>query len=302
VAAPERTRPDRIATYDLHLHTHWSYDALTSVEAHFKRAAELGVRCIAVTEHHLTDAREEIREVGARYPTVRSIPAAELSVTVSCGAVDLVCYGLPDEPSAGLKTALDAYHAWQRESGAAFQQGMQAIGFDFTEAHHHALIDGYRPAKATAVQGYTHVRNGVLRDYFIERGFIENEDGYAPLRRRVAEAVSLPPYPDAARVIPAVHEAGGLVGIAHPYGYFGGADRERMDALRVELDLDGVECAHPGVPAELTPVYREYCVEHGLFSSGGSDAHTDEDVATVFARHLGEDAWLDELIDRLGAA
>ncbi len=87
--------------------------------------------------------------------------------------------------------------------------------------------------------------------------------------------------------------------IAHPFGYFRKDSVERMDALRLECSLDGIECAHPGVPPEFTGKYREYCERHGLFSTGGSDCHTDEDVATGFAGHGGPDEWLDEFLDRL---
>jgi predicted metal-dependent phosphoesterase TrpH len=117
--------------------------------------------------------------------------------------------------------------------------------------------------------------------------------------RRAGKAVGFPRYPAVADVIPAVKAAGALVAIAHPRGYFNECDRGRMDALRLECQLDGIECAHPGVPEELTPVYRQYCEDHGLFSTGGSDCHTEEDIAEKFALHGGPDEWLDELLDRL---
>jgi predicted metal-dependent phosphoesterase TrpH len=101
-------------------------------------------------------------------------------------------------------------------------------------------------------------------------------------------------------VVPAVKEAGLLVVIAHPSMYFDGAKRELMDRLRVECSLDGLECAHPAVPAEYWPVYRAYCVEHGLVSTAGTDCHTDEEVRKLLGRHGGEEAWLGEFLERLG--
>ena len=88
-----------IDLYDLHLHTYWSYDATTHPENYFKRARELGVRCLAVADHHILDSLEEVLEIAQDYPDVRVIPAAELSVTTSLGAVDLLCYGFSREPS-----------------------------------------------------------------------------------------------------------------------------------------------------------------------------------------------------------
>jgi len=297
----QRFMPDRFASYDLHLHSHWSYDAFAPLDLHFRWAAELGLRCISITEHHNLDSQPEIRELAARYPQVCCIPGAELSVTTSFGSQDLLCYGLPDAPPPGLKRVLDAYHEWQREWGAAFVRGMRVLGYDYTEEHQHEVLDAYRPEKTIRVQGYTHVRNGTLADYFVKRGFISDIEGYQPLKARAIDAVGWVPYPRVEDVVPAVHEAGGVVALAHPYGYFGGDDREKMDGLREECALDGLECAHPGVPPDYTPIYRAYCEERGMFSVGGSDAHNEEDFEARFARHLGEDAWLDEFLKRLEA-
>jgi predicted metal-dependent phosphoesterase TrpH len=206
--------------------------------------------------------------------------------------VDFLCYGLPDEPTPDLARALHAYHVWQQEADVARQWGIQALGFDFTERHHRDLIESYRPPKTLMVQGYTHARNGTMREELIRRGIIRTEEEYAPLLRRAAEVVPFPPYPPAEQVLPAVRACGARVAIAHPFHYFQGTDIGRMDALRAEFGLDGIECAHRTVPAEMTPIYREYCLRHGLFSVGGSDAHTPDDLRNLFGHHLGEDSWL----------
>ena len=72
-----------------------------------------------------------------------------------------------------------------------------------------------------------------------------------------------------------------------------------MDKLRLECQLDGIECAHRQVPPEFTPIYRAYCVEHGLFSVAGSDSHTLGDIQELFAGHGGADEWLYEFLDCL---
>jgi predicted metal-dependent phosphoesterase TrpH len=242
---------------------------------------------------------DEVQRIAEGYPDVRAIPSAELTVTTSIGSVDLVCYGFPRHISAALQGILDVYHEWQRAAGAAWCKGMQALGLDYTDAQRVALLHSYRPPKAIDVQGHTHVKNQVQRSYFVERGFIEGEDEYSGLVDRFRERVAFPPYPSVDRVIPIVRQAGVRIAIAHPYRYFCGHDVDRMDALCEECGLDGIECAHPSVPREYTRLYREYCVQHGLFSVGGSDCHSDSEVKGLFGRHLGEDAWLDELLDRL---
>src|SRR5690606_698297 len=140
----------------------------------------------------------------------------------------------------------------------------------------------------------------VENEYFVQRGYIGAEEDYRALRRRAAQEVQTPPYAPAERVVPAVKEAGALVVTAPPTNYFRRDDTARMDALRRECRLDGVECAHRGVPPELTSFYREYCVRRGLLSTGGSDCHHPEDVLSLpsapghtterhFAAHIGAD-------------
>jgi predicted metal-dependent phosphoesterase TrpH len=297
-SAPVREDTVAPASYDLHLHTSWSYDAEADLRNHFERAKTLGVGCIAITEHHVLDSIPDVIAMSSQYPEVRVIPSAELTVTTSIGAVDLLCYGFPSQTTS-LQPVLDAYHTWQQDFGAATCKGLQALGHDYTDTHRAALLDSYRPTRTIDVQGQTHVSNKIQRSYFVERGFIDHIDDYRDLLRAAGEKVPFPLYPAVDFVIPSVKELGVVVAIAHPHGYFAQANRERMDTLRAECTLDGVECAHQSVPADFTPIYRQYCVEHGLFSTGGSDSHTNEDVQTKFALHGGDNAWLGDLLGRI---
>ena len=287
------------AQYDLHLHSYWSYDATAEVEDHFKRASELGVRYIAITDHHVMDASAQVLACAARYPHVTAILSSEITVTTSVGSIDLLCYGFPRELTPPLQALADLHHHWQQATGAAWSKGLQAIGYTFSDADRLALLQTYRPAHVIALQGNTHVKNEVLSDYCVEHGFIANSEEYSDLKIRMRQAVSPPPYPPADEVLPILKEAGIKVAIAHPHGYFNQGDRARMDALRHECQLDGIECAHRQVPPEFTPIYREYCVAHGLFSVGGSDSHNLGDIEKNFAAHGGADEWLDEFLDCL---
>lgn len=284
---------------------------MASPRAYFERARELGLRCLAITEHHNIDSLGEVMGLAAEFPDIQVVVGAELSVNTSIGPVDLLCYNLPRRPVQGLATVLQAYRSWQQEYGNAFSKGMQALGFDYSDEARRELLRSYRPEKTLAVQGITHVKNAVQRKAFVEKGYITDTSEYAALQQRVREKVALPNYPDVGTVVTAVKEAGGVVAIAHPPRYFLEDDLSRMDLLRKECQLDGIECAHRGIKPALTPFYREYSREHGLFSVGGSDSHEDIDVhppegaidlgtkERAFARHLGEESWLDEFLERL---
>ena len=69
--------------------------------------------------------------------------------------------------------AAKAYYGMvSRQISIPGSAGLQALGHDYTTAHREALLRTYRPAQTLTVQGLTHVKNQVQRDYFVERGFI----------------------------------------------------------------------------------------------------------------------------------
>ena len=287
------------ASYDLHLHTYWSYDAEATPVNHFIRARELGVKCITVTEHHVLDSLPEVLELAQDFSDVMMVPSAELTVTTSIGAVDLLCYGFPPEQSTAMKQVLAAYHDWQCAFGAAISAGLSALGHPFSDRERMDLLKTYRPNKAIRVQGNTHVKGGVIRQFCVEKGFMNSVDDYSDLMKQAGRMVTFPQYPHVRDVIPTVKAEGAVVAIAHPHGYFNQGEVERMDMLREECSLDGIECAHPSVPDEFTLVYREYCERNGMFSTGGSDCHSDADIERAFAAHGGPDDWLDEFLNRV---
>ena len=290
------------AAYDLHLHSYWSYDACAPVEYYFRKASELKLRAIAISEHFTMDSLPDIIATSRKYPDVRFIPAVEMTVRCSIGSLDMLCLGMPLEIPTEIEEIFEEYRQWQRDCGKAISIGMQSLGFDYTEKDRLELLKKYRPAKTIEKHGITHVQNGIQRTHFINSGYIKSPEEYGKLFEKFPRT----PYPDAERILPVLKHHGALVMIAHPTSYFNKNDIKRMDALREELGFEGIECAHDLIPQELTPFYRDYCVRHKLFSSGGSDSHADHSdnpcrIATQheFARHIGEGKWLDEIFERL---
>ena len=299
------------ATYDLHLHTYWSYDACTPVDYYFRRARELGLRRIAIAEHFTMDSLPEILAVAPQYPDVRFVPAAEMTVRTPHGySLDFVCLGLPVPIPPAIAAIFARYRQWQRATGTALGEGLRALGFEYGDEVRLGLLRRYRPERVIAAQGVTHVQGSVVqRRYFLEKGFAADAAGCAALLQCAAEKTPRPPYPDAADVLPVLRQAGAVVVVAHPSLVFTKDEVRRLDELREAVGFDGVECAHDAIPPALTPVYRRYCLERGLVSTGGSDCHADPannplGIATQheFARHRGENAWLDELDERLPPA
>ena len=83
-----------------------------------------------------------------------------------------------------------------------------------------------------------------------------------------------PMYKD---VVDVIHNAGGLVFLAHPFEYHFEDIIGFIDELRKEIKLDGIECFHPSAEKD-NRIERllKYAEDNNLFISGGSDYHGDK--------------------------
>ena len=83
-----------------------------------------------------------------------------------------------------------------------------------------------------------------------------------------------PMYKD---VVDVIHNAGGLVFLAHPFEYHFEDIIGFIDELRKEIKLDGIECFHPSAEKDnRIEILLKYAEDNNLFISGGSDYHGDK--------------------------
>ena len=85
------------------------------------------------------------------------------------------------------------------------------------------------------------------------------------------------PTPKFRDVVDKIHEAGGLVYLAHPFEYKFEDTIGFIDELRKEVKLDGIECFHPSAESDnRINILLDYAKKNNLFISGGSDFHGDK--------------------------
>lgn len=71
-----------------------------------------------------------------------------------------------------------------------------------------------------------------------------------------------------------IHEAGGLVFLAHPFEYKFDDTIGFIDKLKKEIKLDGIECFHPSAEfGDRINTLVDYARKNNLYISGGSDFH-----------------------------
>ena len=70
-----------------------------------------------------------------------------------------------------------------------------------------------------------------------------------------------------------IKKAGGKAFLAHLYGYFADDHEEFLNSIVSLNSLDGIECYHSLHTIDTTKHLLNYCDEHKLYASGGSDYH-----------------------------
>ncbi len=284
--------------YDLHLHTEWSYDAGAQLADYFRSADAHGLRCIGTADHNNWDAAHEAPELLCRYPSVRLVAGAELYVKArSLDGVwlHLLCYNLSPHSSA-LEGVASWYHRWAQAGGAALVDALVSAGGRAPEEAD-PVARACRPAKTMPVQGLTHTSRAMIAGALEARGRHVDDELLSAIHAQMWERT--PDIPFAEDVVPDLKKGGALTVLAHPNLLDEHTMAPQLSELAAELMLDGIECAHPGVPVACTPVLRSYCLEHSLVSTAGSDNHGFDDIEGALGVHAGEIRWLDEFLERI---
>lgn len=73
------------------------------------------------------------------------------------------------------------------------------------------------------------------------------------------------PFKEACEIIRLVHDAGGIIFVAHPHNQL-----QHIDAL-VEMGIDGMEVWHPDLTEEEKAEAERIALKKGIYLSGGSD-------------------------------
>ena len=167
------TSMKKYASFDFHLHSWWSYDACAPVEYYFQRAKELGLHAFAVTDHNNNDALGEIRKVAQQYPEVGFVSGAELTACTPYGQLDLVCLGLPLEPTPEFVQLQKEYRAYNQNMGDAISLLVEKMGHSYTREERKKLLEQYRPGFTLDVQGITHVRNEIQAEYMVKKSVVK---------------------------------------------------------------------------------------------------------------------------------
>ena len=246
---------------DLHCHSTVSDGALHPADV-VKRAAERGVRVLALTDHDqlggLAEAREAAREAG-----IRLVDGVEISVTWRGKTIHVVGLGI----GAGVEAL--GRHLEEVRGGRLGRA--KRMGEDLARAGvHGAFVGALRFAEDPDMISRTHfarhlVASGVVKDTkaAFTHYLVPGKPGYVPFEWAALE--------DAVRWIV---EAGGQAVLAHPGRYELSAGA--LEDLVMEFKRAGgvgIEVVTGSHSPDQYILFGEMARKHGLLASRGSDFH-----------------------------
>ena len=287
---------------DLHTHTTRSDGADTPPEV-IRRAAALGVRVLALTDHDAVPEQRYMDEDGnlvdllelAETSGVKLLLGTEISCETDVEDVHIVCLGCRWE---------DAWFAeLERELSRSRSEGYQLLLERLLEDGMHitweeVLDNGGHPVSEEHVLKKMifeqMARKGYAKDWKQAKLMVRNTPGYQIKRKK----------PDPAALIREVHRAGGIAILAHPLLI---AEQPQTDGTimtrkayidrLVEAGLDGIEACYTYdktsyegtlTKCEAESYIRENYADRVAIMSGGSDYHADQKKGAVHPRELGE--------------
>ncbi len=239
---------------------------------------------LALTDHDTTagvdEAQRAATELGLRF-----LPAAELSATVPGRSVHLLAFGF-DRSHGNLQVFLSRYDDDRRRRAREIVERLRALHLAVTYEDVEIETGGAAPTRAHLARAL--VARGLVADYQEAfRRYLSRERPAFVEKRVVAPK----------RVFEIVHEAGGVVCLAHP-GRTHGVDDVRRWAAE---GLDGVEILHRANSATVRSRLNAVAVELSLLRSGGSDWHGPGMNRVGPGSEPVPERWLDEIEERLGA-
>ncbi len=252
---------------DLQIHTNYS-DGKHTPEEVAALAHAGGLHVISVTEHDRVDSFKKVKDACAQYG-IRAISGVEISTTYQNKPLHILGYAL-DVDNPELLSFLKDINAFRKnafiERFPILNQNLVLAGKKEVELEKFSNLD----VKYYSFPG--------VAEFLVEQGVTKDKDeGF--LYFKGMKGTTPPTEPKDA--IRAIHRAGGLAVLSHPFApkialteiTTDRAEQEKLVTLFKEQGLDGLECYQAGHTDADVAFCLEVAQKHGLLITAGSDWH-----------------------------
>ncbi len=260
---------------DLHMHTTYS-DGTDTVTELLKKAEDLGLEVISITDHNTCKAYFEMENFNVKEIYQGDIiVGCEFTTIFDNRLIEILGYGFDyknvnkylEEFYNAEKISKNTSSLYNKlldkieELGLEFhQERYKKFESEFFERGIYNELIKYESNKEK-------IKENIWDDFsdFLRRGinnknsvlFIDKSNFYL----KVKEVVRI------------IHENGGIAFLAHPYQYKFTDTEKFLDKLYNEINLDGIECFYTTFTGEQTNYLINFAKKRNLLISGGSDYH-----------------------------
>ena len=258
---------------DLHIHTTSSDGSDEPIDILIK-AQQSGLKYISITDHDSIGSYKKLREIKIdNYFEGKIIPGCEFSVVHKGKPIEVLGYGIN----------LDAIDSTDIVSDEKFLERENTYLKKMMDVCRNLSL---KYSNNLSVKGGKYFATQIIHSDL--RKYPENEKHFTKeiwgsvnaFYRTCVSNEESPFFLDQTKSYPTVQEAatlikkaGGKAFLAHLYGYFVEDHEEFLNSIISLNALDGIECYHSLHTIDSTKYLLNYCKEHQLYASGGSDYH-----------------------------
>lgn len=257
---------------DLHIHTTTSDGSDEPIDILIK-AQQLGLKYISITDHDSIGAYKKLKNTNIlNYFEGKLIPGCEFSAVHNGKPIEILGYGIDfdiisstgivsddkfyERENTYLKKMMDVC----RNLNLKYSDNLSIKGKYFSTQILHADLKKYPENEKYFTKEIWESLNAFYRTCVNNADspfFLDQTKDYLT----VQEAAAL------------IKKAGGKSFLAHLYGYFVDDHEDFLNSIVSLNALDGIECYHSLHSMDKTKYLLNYCNEHRLYASGGSDYH-----------------------------
>ena len=276
---------------DLHIHTTNS-DGYYTVQELLKMAQEKNINTISFCDHDVLGAYEELKRMDVKkYYRGKIITGIEFSFAYNNKVFHMLGYNFNVEELKKCKyidkrTEEDIFKEEEKNLNF-FKSVCKSMGIKLSPNLKITKSSG--PANDIIKRDMQkHKENDKILDELLGKdrkksfwlGHVTNPE--SPFYIDYTEGL-----PNAVEIADEIHKAGGIVVLPHVFEYKSIDNIYFLNDMYKLNIIDGIECVHSKHNKEQTQFLIDFCKEHNLVMSGGSDFHTDK-VQTLGHTELGE--------------
>jgi len=246
--------------YDLHTHSTWS-DGTESVVANVRRALELGLEGLGVTDHDTTAGIDDGLDA-AEGSGLEIIPGLEFSTEHDGASLHVLAYWV-DPGNASLRAELRRLTDTRVRRGELMIEKLQEAGYDISFDRVRRIAGDDLIARPHIAQAMVEVGIVASEREAFDRFISDGGPAYVP-KHALDPLVALD----------LIADAGGVCVLAHP-GMWRGTDSVPVEVIErmAAGGMAGLEVDHPDHDEGMRTRYRDLARGLGLIATGASDCH-----------------------------